>query len=341
MRHLILVLPLIALASVSGCGRGPGQEGENKQPVSVAKVVVQNVRDFVDYTGRTNAKLAVTIQPRVTGYLVEMPFKEGSDVKAGETLFKIDPRPYEAQLKAAEAQVEQTEASLRYAKATNQRYKELEKKSPGAVSARELDQYQALQDQAVANLDLAKANLISAKLNLEWTVVKSPINGHISRYYLTLGNLVNQDSTQLTTVVSLDPMYVYFDMDEPTMLELNRLYNEGKITPSNEGGGFDILMALQGDEDKADPYPHKGTVNFTDNQVNPGTDSISVRGQFANPRPPGGKYLLVPGMFVRVRLPKGQPYDATLIIDRAVSSDQGANTSTWSISKKTWSSNGR
>ena len=278
--------------------------------VPVSHPVQRNVTDFVDYTGRTNAKNSVAIQPRVTGYLVKMPFKEGAEVKKGDLLFEIDPRPYQAQYEAAQAQVAQYKASLRYATATNERFTVLAKKTPGAVSERELDQYQALEDQATANLKLAKANLDSAQLNLDWTKVTSPINGKISRYYLTHGNLVNQDMTQLTTVVSMDPMYVYFDMDEPTFLRINKAISKGNISPVKDDGeprpvlsassvGFlgstlgqgpllavsaynasttastvEILMGLQGE----DGYPHRGVVNFIDNQVNPSTGSIAVRG---------------------------------------------------------------
>ena len=308
------------LALLMGCSRTPAPVGSTETPViPVAKPVQRKVTSFVDYTGRTDAKEAVTIQPRVTGYLVSMPFKEGADVKKGEVLFEIDPRPYQAQLDAALAQVAQNEATVKYARATNERFKELDKKQKGAVSQRELDQYQAQEEQAIANLNLAKANLAASRLNLDWTRVTAPIDGHISRYYLTPGNLVNQDVTQLTTLVALDPLYVYFDMDEPTLLRIKRAVNEGLISAANEGEGFEIQMGLQGEEG----FPHAGTVNFVDNQVNPGTGSISVRAIFRNPKPVGGTYLFVPGMFVRVRLPIGQPRQEMLVIDRAVTSDQG------------------
>jgi membrane fusion protein, multidrug efflux system len=346
----------LLLATLAGCQRVPAQVPAAEAPVvPVSHPVQRYVTDFVDYTGRTNAKNSVAIQPRVTGYLVKMPFKEGAEVKKGELLFEIDPRPYQAQLEAAQAQVAQYEASLRYATATNDRFKTLFQKQPGAVSERELDQYRALEDQAIANLKLANANLDSAKLNLDWTKVTSPINGQISRYYLTHGNLVNQDMTQLTTVVSMDPMYVYFDMDEPTFLRINKAISEGDISPVKEDGeprpmlsassvGFlgstlgqgpllaisaynaattganvEILMGLQGE----DGYPHRGVVNFIDNQVNPSTGSIAVRGQYPNPKLPGGAQLLVPGMFVRIRLPIDRPHSALLVKDSAITSDQG------------------
>ncbi len=180
----------ICLLFLAGCERGGAPAGSTDAlVVPVAKPIQGKVRDYVYYTGRTNAKDAVTIVPRVTGYLEKMPFKEGAEVKAGTLLFEIDDRPYKAQLEAAQAAVAQNVASLKFAQATNERFKELEKKQAGAVSKQELDQYQAQEDQAIANLNLAKANLISAKLNLDWTKLYSPIDGVISRYYLTAGNL--------------------------------------------------------------------------------------------------------------------------------------------------------
>ena len=344
------------VAMCSGCNRGNAKIAALDTPVlNIAQPIQAEVTDYVDYTGRTNAKHNVTIQPRVTGYLNAMPFKEGDDVSKDDILFEIDPRPYKAQFDAATAQVTQTTAGLDYAKATNLRFKELKKKDPGAVSGRELDQYKAQEEQAKASLDLAKANLESADLNLKWTKVRSPIDGHISRYFLTIGNLVNQDVTKLTTVVSMEEMFVDFDMDEPTLLQIKRAMNEGRIArtqkgsetmpefaastlgllgpplsrslllagsllyPGRTGGNVEVRMALQGETD----FPHVGTINFVDNQVNPGTGSIAVRGVVNNPRPPGGTYLMVPGMFVRVRLPIGQPQHGLLVIDSAVVSEQG------------------
>jgi len=303
------------LSAFAGCARRPGQVAEAQEPTfPVSHPVQRDVTDYVEFTGRTNAKDAVSIQPRVTGFLVQMPFKEGSNVKKGDLLFEIDPRPYQAQYEAAEAQVALNEAAKRYAVATNERFKVLRKKEAGAVSDRELDQYQALEDQADATLKLAKANLMSAKLNLDWTKVSSPIDGRISRYYLTNGNLVNQDVTQLTTLVSMDPMYVYFDMDESTFMRFNAATNEG--TPA--ATATPVQMGVQGEPG----YPHQGTINFIDNQVNPATGSIPVRGVFPNAKLPGGVQQLVPGMFVRIHLPIGQSHPALLVIDRAVTSDQ-------------------
>ena len=393
----------ILICAMAGCNRNSSKEGGTGEllVVPVAQPVKQKVADFVDYTGRTQAIVQVAIQARVTGFLTAMPFKEGANVKAGDILFKIDPRPYQAQLNAAESQfkaaqnqllaaksqvkaaqdqLEVYRAKLKYDKVTNERYKELAKKSTGSVAAKELDQYQANEDQSVANVSLGQSNISTSeanvalaeanltyadanrdlpRLNLDWTDVKSPINGHISRYYLTLGNLVNQDSPQLTTIMSIDPMYAYFDMDEPTMLRTKQAMYEGKSKPFYEGmspetkfaslagsmaglamqgplqagmlyypsRGPLVYIALQGEEGFQDvetnQFRHTGYINFIDNQVNAGTDSIQVRGVFVNTRLNDDKYLLVPGMFVRVRMPIGQEEDQLLVVDRAIISEQG------------------
>jgi multidrug efflux system membrane fusion protein len=319
-RFHVLFFASAFLIGAVGCETTTAKVPPPQKPATpIAKPAQRQITDDVDFTGRLNSIDSINILPRVTGYLVKEPFKEGSDVKKGDLLFEIDPRPYAAQYAAAKAQVAQSEASLRYATATNDRFKELFKKEPGAVSKQELDQYQAQQEQAIANVDLAKANLEAAKLNLDWTKVESPIDGHISRYYLTPHNLVNQDQTLLTTLVSNNPMYCYFDMDEPTLLRIKRLVNEGKIERPKEGANVPVLMGVAGENG----FPHNGSVNFVDNQVNATTGSISVRGVFPNPKPDNGTRVLVPGMFARVRFPIGQAHTAILVIDRAIGADQG------------------
>ena len=158
-----------------------------------------------------------------------------------------------------------------------------------------------------------------SRLNHEFTRIVSPIDGQISYYRKTLGNLVNQNQTRLTTIVSVDPMYVHFEMDEPTLLRYRRAVNEGKLQVPKDRTKVPVLMGLQGE----DGFPHQGTINFVNNQVNPTTGSILVRGVFANPKSKGGHRLLSPGLFVRIRLPIGVPHRALLVIDRAVASDQG------------------
>ncbi len=273
--------------------------------------------DYVDFTGRVNAVESVDIRARVSGYLVRMPFKEGAEVKKGDLLFEVDPRPYQAQLDQAEGQVNLYKAQLALAKATHARDREVAK-TPGAVSLQQLDQDRAAVDEADAAVKAYQASMEVYRLNLSFTKVTSPIDGQVSRYYLTNGNLAAQDQTLLTTVVSMDPMYVYFDVDEGTLLRARRAINEGKLKRYQEGK-LPVFIGLQGETGT----PHEGRVNFVNNQVNPNTGSISVRGEFPNPKPPNGIRLLSPGMFVRVRLPLGQPQPALLVIDRAIGSDQG------------------
>jgi multidrug efflux system membrane fusion protein len=284
--------------------------------VPVSRPVERKVTDYVYYTGRTDAINAVGIRARVTGYLVKMPFKEGSEVKKGDLLFEIDPRPYKAQLDQAQGQVNLYKAQLQLARTTYARDRSIANRVAGGVSQQQLDQDLAAVEQAVAQVKAAQATEEVYKLNLEFTRVTSPVDGMVSRYYLTLGNLANQDQTLLTTVVSLDPMYAYFDMDENTLLRVTRAIEAGTI---KESARPPIDMGLQGEEG----YPQRGYLDFMNNAVNPSTGTISVRGVFPNPRRKNGVRLLKPGMFVRIRLPIGQPHDALLVIDRALGSDQG------------------
>jgi multidrug efflux system membrane fusion protein len=309
----------ITAGLITGCGQQQQPVAAEELPViPVSRPVQRKVTDYVYYTGRTDAINAVGIRARVTGYLVKMPFKEGSEVKTGDLLFEIDPRPYKAQLDQAIGQVNLYKAQLQLARTTYARDRSIANRVAGGVSQQQLDQDVASVEQATAQVKAFQAATEVYRLNLEFTRVTSPIDGMVSRYYLTLGNLANQDQTLLTTVVSLDPMYAYFDMDENTLLKVTRAIDAGSIKESTRAP---IDMGLQGDEG----YPHRGYFNFINNAVNPSTGTISVRGVFANPKLNNGVRLLKPGMFVRIRLPIGQPHDALLVIDRALGSDQGTN----------------
>jgi multidrug efflux system membrane fusion protein len=317
---LVLVLSGSLLAAVGGCQGKPSPVAPAQLPaIPVSRPVEREVTDYVDFTGRTDAVQSVDIRPRATGYLVKMPFKEGADVKTGDTLFVIDPRPYQAQLDQARGQVNLYEAQLKLAKVILARDLAINARVPNSVSQEHINEDQAAVEEADARVKAFEKNREAFQLNRDYTQVISPIDGHVSRYYLTLGNLVNQDQTLLTTVVSLDPMYAYFDVDEPTLLRIRKAINEGRIKPPESGADMPVLLGLQGE----DGFPHQGTINFVDNQVDPATGSISVRGVFPNPRPQGGVRLLSPGMFVRIRLPIGPPHPALLVVDRAVASDQG------------------
>ena len=329
----MVLFGLLLTVAVVGCRPKTREIGAAEVPVlPVSHPIERVITDYVDFTGRTDAVQSVNIIARVTGYLVQMPFKEGAEVKAGDLLFVIDPRPYQAQLDQAKSQVKLNQAQLELAKTTLARYQVLDKTTPGAVSKQSLDQYQAAVVEAEARVDAQKKSLEVYNLNKEFTRVMSPIDGQVSRYYLTLGNLVNQDQTLLTTIMSLDPIYAYFDMDERTLLQIHKAILEGKITVPADGD-IPVFLGLQNE----DGFPHKGTINFVNNHVNSTTGSITMRGVFANPKlipaakvsgavgsktsstgkasTPGGtntrwfvSRLLSPGMFVRVRLPIGEPH---------------------------------
>jgi multidrug efflux system membrane fusion protein len=307
------------LAAVAGCNQPqrPAPTAESTV-IPISRPVSREVTDFVEFTGRVNAVNTVNVIPRVTGYLVQMPFEEGAEVKTGDLLFEIDPRPYQAQLNQALAQVETYQAQLRLAQVTLARDQDLVRSNRGAITAQQIDQDQAAVNEAEARVKAYQASTDVYKLNLEFTQVRSPIDGMIGRHFMTLGNLVNQDQTLLATIVSLDPIYVYFEVDEPTLLRVRQAINEGRI-PRPRHGTVPIYIGLQTEEG----FPHEGTIDFVNNQINPGTGSIIARGVFANPKPENGVRLLTPGMFVRVRLPIGPPHPALLVIDRAIGSDQG------------------
>ena len=309
---LTTILAIVMIGS-TGCQPPSQKTAVAETPaIPVSKPVEREVTDYVDFTGRLEAKEAVNIVPRVTGYLNKIHFREGSEVKEGELLFEIDPRPYQAQLDQADGQVRLYEAQLKLARTSLARDREIAK-TPGAVTLQQIDQDQAAVDEAEARVKAFKASTEVYKLNLGFTRVTSPISGQISRYYLTAGNLVNQDQTLLTTVVSLAPIHAYFDMDESRLQLVNKA---GKIKLL-ESVGLPVLMGLQSE----DGYPHKGTINFVNNQVSPTTGSLSVRGVFDNPKPAGGVRLMSPGMFARIRLPLGQAHKELLIVDRAISFD--------------------
>jgi multidrug efflux system membrane fusion protein len=311
---------LLAAAAAAGCRRAPAQAAPPEPPaIPVSRPVARDVTDYVDYTGRTDAVESVGIRARVTGYLDRVLFREGTEVKKGDVLFEIDPRPYKAQLDQALSQVRLNQASLRLAQTTYERDRAIANSVAGGVSRQQLDQDKASVDEAEARIKASEAAVEVYRLNLEFTQVRAPIDGMVSRTFYTPGNLIIQDQTLLTTVVTLDPMFAYFDMDEPTLLRIRTAVNEGRIKRVKDRSEIPVLMGLQNEQG----YPHRGTFDFINNVVNPSTGTIAARGLFPNPKPSGGVRLLNPGMFVRIRLPIGGPHPALLVIDRAVGSDQG------------------
>ena len=320
MKHVVKVLaPLTVaalLAVLPGCRRAESAKvdaAKNAPPeVLVAQPIEAEVTDYEDFTGRVDAIHSVEVRARVTGYLDQVHFEDGSEVQQGDLLFEIDPRPYQAELDRTEATLAQAEARMRTAETEFQRASALSKR--GSITREE---YQLTADalaEARAGVGIQRAARDLAQLNLEFTKVRAPISGRISRRMVDPGNLVQADVTPLTSIVSLDPLYVYFDVDERTVLRLRRLVGEGKI-PSRREAELPFLVALADEEG----FPRQGTIDFSDNRIDPGTGTLQARGVIPNPKP----CVLSPGLFVRVRLPIGRPYQALMIAEQALGSDQG------------------
>jgi RND family efflux transporter MFP subunit len=312
MRFIVLVLCL----GLAGCARVPSAEPqEAKTPVTVSRPVERDVTDFADFTGRVAAVESVEVRARVWGYLDRVNFKEGALVKKGDVLFQIDPRVYRADFDRTRGAVAQYEARVRRSERDYLRSKNLLMR--GAVGQEEFDRIEADYREAVANLDVAKANRDLAALNVDYTRVTAPVDGRVSRYVVTVGNLIRSGDqnggTLLTTIVSVDPMYVYFDMDERCVLRIRELIRGGKASSSRESE-WPVALGLATE----DGFPHQGTINFEDNQVNPKTGTLRARGVF-----PNGDELLSPGLFARVRVPIGRAHRALLVTDRAIDTDQG------------------
>jgi RND family efflux transporter MFP subunit len=297
------ILALVALAPVPATAEDPPPQ------VSVARPVAREVTDYEDFTGRTEAAMTVELRARVTGYLDKVAFKDGAEVKKGDLLFEIDPRPYRAELDRANALVAQAEAHLKLAEANLKRAEALLPR--GAISKEEYDKVVGERVEAEAALRVAMASRETAKLNVEFTRVYSPIDGRIGRRMLDPGNLVKADETILATIVSKAPAYAYFDIDERTVLRLRKALREDRGDAKN---AWPVQMALTGETG----FSHRGTVDFVDVRVNPNTGTLRLRAVFAN-----ADGALVPGLFARIRLPISEPHKALLVPDSSVLSDEG------------------
>jgi RND family efflux transporter MFP subunit len=306
---------------LTGCSGTPeGAPANHPAMATVSYPLEREVTDYQDYTGRTAAVDSVQVQARVTGYLEKIYFTEGAEVTEETVLYEIDPRPYKAAYDAAKAQVAQNMAALELARQDNRRFKALFKEKEGAVTRVDLDKYQSQEDQAVANRDQAQANLETAKLNLDWTKVTAPVVGRVGRLLVTRGNLIVANQTTLTTVVRQDPMWVYFDMDEPTMLQIHELVRQGRFGTASPEHPPKIPFHLQLANEKG--FPHEATLDFVNNQLDQATATLLIRAIFPNPKPANGPRLFTPSNFVRVRVPTNSPYHALLVNPEAVGTDQ-------------------
>jgi RND family efflux transporter MFP subunit len=314
--HLASALVLGCSIGLTGCAQAPSEAPPTAPPpVTVSCPIEREVTDDAEFTARTAAVDSVELRARVSGYLDKVNFKEGALVNKGDVLFEIDPRPFEALLNYAKARVTQDEAKLKYDEAEHKR--NLQLVGSGGVSHSDLDRSAAARDADVASIAADKAQVRSRQLDLEYTKVIAPISGRASRYNVTVGNLIQSGDqgggTMLTTIVSVDPMYAYFDVDEHTVLRVKQLIREGKLgTP--DAVIVPVWLGLANE----DGFPHGGAINFTDNQVNPRTGTLRVRAFF-----PNKDEALSPGYFARVRVPISAPHKALLISERALDTDQG------------------
>ncbi|HWA99816.1 MAG TPA: efflux RND transporter periplasmic adaptor subunit [Pirellulales bacterium] len=301
-----------ALVAFVGCQRSQPKIAPTKPPeVLVAYPTQESVTEFEEFTGRTMAVNTIEIRARVSGYLDRVRFKDGADVEAGAPLFEIDPRWFRAEVEQAQAAVEQAGARLERLVRQEDRARKLT--STRAITEEGFDLARFDREEAQAALDASKAALDLAKLNLSYTEIASPITGRISRRLVDPGNLVRADETALAVLVSLDPIYAYFDFDERTVLRLRRLMLDGVI-PSTDQSRMEVKLALADETD----FNLSGTIDFFDNQVEPGTGTLRVRAVIAN-----ANKFLSPGLFLRLRVPVGVPHQALLVREEALGTDQG------------------
>lgn len=276
-------------------------------PVDVAEVVERSITDWQSYSGRLEAVDRVEIRPRVSGTLVAVHFKDGSLVRKGDELFTIDPLPYQAEVDRAEANLAGAKARVAYTASELARAQRLI--ADNAIARRDFEQKQNDAREAAANLKAAQAALEIARLNLGYTHIVAPVSGRVSRAEVTVGNLVaaGAASTPLTTLVSVDPMYASFDVDEQSFLKYVNPARTGK------GGQVPVFMGLANE----DGYSREGSVQYVDNRLDTSSGTIRVRATFPNP-----DGALVPGLYARIRLGGGNPHNAILIDERALGTDQ-------------------
>ncbi len=310
----IAVLVVLALTGAA-CKRTPPPQEAGPLPVNVVTVVEKEVREWDEFTGRLEAVESVEIRPRVSGYITEIDFKAGAIIKKGDLLYVIDPRPYQADFDRASAEVDRTQSELKLAQIELDRAKELRAKA--TISASEFDQKAATYQGASAAVRAAEAAKTSAELNLEFTQIKSPIDGRVSDARITVGNLVQPGAgpeNVLTTVVSVDPIYAELDADENAVLKYIKLSDEGKRV-SARTQSIPAWIELGNETD----FPHEGHMDFVNNQLDPGTGTVRARIVLKNWNPA----FITPGFFVRVRIAGATPYRAALVEDKVISSQQG------------------
>lgn len=310
MRLRPTLVLVVALAEL-GCG-GPRDAPAPPPKVTVARPLVREIIEWDEYTGRLAAIDAVEVRARVSGYLEAINFPDGGIVKEGDLLFVIDPRPYEATLARTRAELEEAEARLEQARNDSARAARL--LGPRAISQEEAERRLAALHQAEGAVAAARAAVDAAALDVEFTHVVAPIGGRVGRHLVDEGNLVtggSANATLLTTIVTVDPIHCYFEADERSVLKYMRLAQRGE-RPSSRDVNNPVEVGLADETG----FPHKGWMDFVDNQLDPGTGTMIGRALLPNP-----DGLLTPGLFVRVRLPGSARYRAILLPDDAILTD--------------------
>ena len=302
---------VVALSAMVGCNREQAKAPAFKPPeVLVTGVVEDDITDVEDFTGSLEAYRRVELQSRVTGHLIKRLFREGSFVKKDQLLFEIDDKLFQADLDKSQADV--VKADARYRRLTNDLARAQELLRTRSLSKEEFEKTAGDQEEAKAAVGVAEADARNKKVMVEYTKIRSPIDGIISRTMLDEGNLVRADMTTLTTIVTQDPIYAYFDVDERTQHGLNRLIETSKIDAI--GSKTKIRFALADEEN----FPREGTMDFTDVTIDQGTGTKRYRAIVPNPHG-----FLEPGTFIRVRFQVGTPRRALMIPEQGVGADQG------------------
>ena len=305
---------ILAAAVLTACSGSHAEEAGMPPPpsVSAAPVLVKQVSQWDDFSGRVEAVESVELRPRVSGYIDKVNYVEGQEVKKGDVLFTIDARSYRAELDRATAELNRARTQAQVSRSEADRARRLSDQQ--AISTETWEQRRAVSEQALAQVQAAQAAVDAARLNMEFTQVRAPINGRAGRAMVTAGNLVTagDSASVLTTLVSLDKVHVYFDADEGTFLRYAQMARKGE-RPSERDSELPVKVGLSGETG----YPHEGKVDFLDNQVTRSTGTIRVRALLDN-----ADRAFTPGLFARVQLLGSGQFQAMLIDDKAVLTDQ-------------------
>ncbi|MGY3688068.1 efflux RND transporter periplasmic adaptor subunit [Vibrio coralliilyticus] len=310
LRNPLLLISIAAPLVLSGCQDSHAESAATAPPppgVEVAQVLIEKVTELDEYSGRLESPQTVTVMPRVSGYVDKVHFQEGSVVEAGDVLFSIDNRLFAAEVTRLKAELSSAQTSLNQAIKDYERAQRLSKTK--AISQETVDARFADKQRSIASVSALKAALAQAELDLEFTLVRAPIDGKVSNAEITKGNYVTTGQTVLTSLVSTSHMYAYFDVDERNYLKYQQLNN---LLPENGEAENVVQMALANDTG----YPHVGYIDFVDNAIDETTGTIRVRAVFDNE-----KQNLLPGMFAKLRIAGSASYQGVLIDNKAIGTD--------------------